>query len=253
MLKEILKELRDAESEAAIEPELTNPNVQAGAFAIKRNAERRIAELTEQYKSAVQSSIKVIALTGEYSKSFADIAESKYQTITHNYLGVLNRISDAIKDRTPRDTFAAQEYWMLLDELNKIKYHYGIEVLPAPQLSTDDHNRQQDISGAVKDLIERTMGSDLYAVVAQKELSTKAFNARSAATILPVIIYNYQDTNSSFLPQPVGSIEINEPVTDESVKDALIQIREKLTGETTNKQPTKRAAKTAQQKTDITN
>lgn len=252
MLKEILKELKDAESEALIEPELTDPRVQAGAFAIKRNAERRIEELTKQYKDAIQASIKVIALTGEYSKDFANIAENQYQTITHDYLGVLNHISNAIKDRTPRDTFAAQEYWMLLDELNKIKYQYGIEVLPAPQLNTDDHNRQQDISGAVKDLIERTMGSDLYAVVANKELSTKAFNARSSAEILPVVIYNYQPTNSSFLPQPLGSIEINEPVTDESVRDTLLQIKEKLAGNMTKPQP-KRNPKLTQPKPTVTN
>lgn len=230
MLKQILSELKDALAEASVAPELTDPKVQAGAFAIKRNAERRVEELTKQYKNEVQSTIKIIAIVGKYGEDFANIAESKYKTITHNYLSVLEQLSDAIKNRTPRDTFASQEYWMLLDELNKIKYRYEIEVLPAPQLNTDDHNANTDIRTAVKDLLERTMGNDLYAVTALKQICDKAFNAKSSAEILPVVVYNYQPTESLFLPQPVGTIEINNPVTEESVKEALIEIKEKLSG-----------------------
>ena len=230
MLKKILSELKDAQAEASLSPELTDPRVQAGAFAIKRNAENRVAELSKEYKDAVWASIKVIAVSGKHGQEFAQLANQSTKTVIHDYLSPTKNLAAAIKNRTPRDTFSAQEYWMLLDELNKLKNKYEIEVLPAPQINTDDHNRNQDIDGAVTDLIERTMGNDLYAVLARKELSDLVFETKSQSDIIPVIVYNYKPTESMFLPQPVVSITVNDPVTPESVKTALSDIKNTLAG-----------------------
>lgn len=230
MLKSFLDKYKEGAAEAAIVPQELDPRVAAGGEAIKRKGERTMVEAKAEYLSHLPSVLKVIAISGTYSQSFADFSKKLIGITTLNYTGVVDQLTAAINERSSRDSFSNQEYEMLLDELNKLKIELGASVLSTPHFSSDDQASQVPIKTAVKMLIERTFGNDLYALTTRVAASKAAFESKYDGEQFPVIVYNYNSGPTQFLPVPVRAAAIEQIIDENDVKGALHGINSSLKG-----------------------
>jgi hypothetical protein len=230
MLKEILERYKDAKAQANIVPEEMAPAVSAGGFALKRNGQRLMRESEAEYLDYIPKILKVIALSGDYSKQFSDIATRLSGIITYDFTGLVDELTNAIKSRSHRPNFSNQEYEMLMDELNKLKVELGIQSLANPEFSTNDKAANLPIRESVQLLIDRTFGNDLYALAAIRRISKQAFEKKFAGENFPVIIYNHRNSPTQFLPVPVRAADIDSEVTEKDVAGALHGINSSLKG-----------------------
>lgn len=227
-IKDLIGTYKEKLAESKISASDVDPRIRAGTEAIVRNAVRDLPEVTRQYKDEVMKHAILIAVNGKESKEFASIAKHKFKTVTVDYYQVLNQMADSMHKRGVRDEFNNQEYYMALDEFNKIKMEYDILQLPAPRQNTD-MVYGHPLNKALKALIEGNYGERLYSIVTRREIGTQALEAEFTGKFLPVVLYNYTGTfDENLLPRPLIVIEVNQKVDEKFVSDKLALVRAKL-------------------------
>jgi len=243
MLKELLDQIKELTAESNIEPEAVAPSVRAGTEAIKRNAIRNLAEKKAEYLQLVPNHFGVIAVTGDSGEEFAREA-TNIGYLALNYEEVNKRLAKAINARSAKGEFYSPEYWAMIEELTNIKSDLKAQSLPVPNFKTDEAGRFASIDDAVKTLIERELGTELYALYTRKLAAEKALELKFHGDLIPIIVYNYKEGNGWALPSPIGLITANETTTDQ-VKEVLEQVKTKiLSGKKNSAKKTKKTMET---------
>jgi hypothetical protein len=237
-IKELFDLIRDKRAESKIEPEDTDYKVRSGVEAIKRNAERALPDLELLYKEEVMKNVVAIGVSGPSSEEFANIAKYALKVLTIDHELLVNRITNSIKTRSPRPEFNMQEYYIFMDEINKIKTELGIIRLQAPQVNYYDGIYGFDIKEAVGKILESNYDQQLQSLAVRRAIGQAALNAEFVGKTLPVILFNYNGKiDETLLPRPITAVEVNGKVTEADVKRTLDEVKAKLKPATTKKQP----------------
>jgi hypothetical protein len=232
-LKELISQIEDKRAEAALSVEDSDPRVRAGVEATIRNAVRALEQLETDYKDAVIPSAVLIAVEGNGSKEFADTARIAFDTPAVDYEGVTNRIIKSVKERSGRSEFNTQEFFMVLDELNKIKLEYGILSLPTPRVNAGvDKVYNFPIEEAIRTLLKVNYDEQLNSVVTRREIGKLALGMKFVGKNLPVVVYNYRGSlDEQYLPRPLVTVTATlADVNKDFVKEVLTQVKNRLTG-----------------------
>ncbi len=234
-LKERITQIEDKRADAALSVEDSDPRVRAGVEATIRNAKQALEQLEADYKDAVIPLTALIAVQGSGSEEFANTARIAFDTPTVDYQAATNRIVDSVRSRSGRNEFSTQEFFLVLDELNKIKLEYGILSLPVPRVNAGvDRVYNCAIEEAVKNLLRINYDEQLNSVVARREIGKLALNMKFTGKNLPVVVYNYNGSlDEQHLPRPLVTVSASlDDVNKEYVKDVLVQVKNRLTGPT---------------------
>lgn len=237
MLKDILKKLSDKEAEAAINPEDVDPRVRAGVEAIVRNAKVDLVTIQKEYKEAVMDNVVLIAINGDYSKQFAEIAESM-GALTINFNEVNENLVKSLESAQLGDVYTSNMHFALLGELSRIRLKYDIVTLPTPMVNNyNDNVYDQPIDVAVRRLIDKNYGTSLQSAVTRREIGRKALEARFSGKKLPVVIYNLLlRVDTRFLPDPSADISANSIPNETVVKKKLTEVKNLLSKSQNNGQ-----------------
>jgi hypothetical protein len=237
-LKELISKIEEKRAEAAVSPEDADPRVRAGVESVVRNAKRELETLEAQYKEAVLANVVIIAIEGEGSKEFADTARIAFEVPTVNYRGAIDRVTDSVKARSSRVDFGTQEFFMVLDELNKLKLDYNFLQLPAPKVNPAiDQVYDRPVATAIENIIKTNYDEELSSAVARRDIGTLALKLKFAGKHLPVVLYGYGGSlNESLLPRPIATVSVkSDEVTKDFVKDVLTQVKTRLGGGSSRK------------------
>lgn len=252
-LKERISQIEEKRAEAALSVEDSDPRVRAGVEATIRNAIQTLEQLETDYKDAVIPMAALIAIEGDGSKEFANTARIAFDTPTVDYEGVTNRIIDNVRTRSGRNEFTTQEFFLVLDELNKIKLEYGILSLPVPRVNAgSDRVYNCSIEEAVRNLLKINYDEQLNSVVTRREIGKLALSMKFSGKNLPVVVYNYRGSlDEQYLPRPLVTVSANlAEVNKDYVKEVLTQVKNRLTG-STSRPSRKKAAPAATATTSV--
>ena len=215
-LKELLTKVQEKRAESRIDISTLAPGVQSTAEGLRNNAIADTARLEDEYKTLAAKKCAIVAVNGAKAKEFADLA-AKTGWATFDYKALIERLAQSVIKRAGRDDFSSQEFWMLVDELNKLKLEYKLLSLPMPKI---DHSKKT-IFGlpcreAVLEILVSNYANALFAATCFREIGQAALNGEFVGTTLPVILYNCDGENgevdNSFLPSPVSSVTVeSEP------------------------------------------
>lgn len=238
-LNELLSKLKEKQAEASINLEEVEPRMKTGVDGIIRAAQRDIKELKDKYQDAARATSTIIAVTGPGAKLFADIAKDKFKTLTVNYSLIIERLTEKLKARGAREPFGGQEFFMLNDEMAKLRVDYNLLNVRPPQ---SGNNLMREIAGlsiapALESIFELNYGGSLHSAIVAREIGTLALKEEFNGTVLPVVVYNFKDSfDKTMLNTPVATFEAPEDVTEDFVKTKLTEVKSKLKGRKAPKQ-----------------
>jgi hypothetical protein len=119
-LRELLTQIQEKRAESRIDVSTLAPGVQAAAEGLRANAETDAVKLEDQYTTLAAKKCAIVAVNGTNAKAFADLAAvAGWATI--DYVALVERLANNVAKRSGRDDFSNQEFWMFVDELNKLK------------------------------------------------------------------------------------------------------------------------------------
>lgn len=248
-LKQRIAKIEDLRADAALSVEDTDPRIRAGVEATVRNAKRDLETVENDYREAVMPSVAIIAIEGEGGKEFANTARIAFDTPVVDYDGVTSRIVDTIKGRSGRLEFSTQEFFMVLDELNKIKLDLGILSLPQPRVNPAiDQVYNKEVGEAIRNVLKINYDEQLNSIAVRKEIGKLALSLKFAGKTLPVVMYNYHGSlDEQYLPRPLVTVSVKpEEVTKDFVKEVLTQVKNRLSGTNSSKSSRKKAAPAAE-------
>jgi uncharacterized protein YsxB (DUF464 family) len=226
-LKEILGNLAKAKDNAKIDPASADPRVAAGVEAMARNAINEIEQLTQEYKNEVIKHVVLVALNGEKSQEFAEKAKELTNALIVDFEQVKKDISNNLKTRQASPIFNNTTYYLLLDELNKIKVKNQILSIPTPILNLNDANYYElPIEDAVSKLLDKAYAGSLSSVITRNTIANTALEHEFCSQYLPVLVYNVnQPIDTQFLPQAIITHQVDNDFTLNDVKSLLDKIK----------------------------
>jgi len=222
-----IEEIKEKRIDALTNLKTIDPRLRVGAEGRKRSAEEEVRTLEREYKDKIIENVAIVALKGLGAADFAEMAKNEYNYVTINFMEAADQVYQNVLKRGGKDTFSSNEYWMIVDELNRIKSSYGIVRLPQMQATFDDIGFGKPLRTAIHHLFFRHFGSSLYSVVTKGDIGTQALAIEFDGLTLPVLLYNYIiDLDPVFLPQPIKVLEIEESPSKSEVKRVLVQLRD---------------------------
>lgn len=224
-----IKELYEA---IQVAREMSNAEITSYPVSIRpaiegkiRSAQASLRSLENQYRDQVVSQIALISVSGKYAKEFAEIAQSKFKTLSFDYLSPVERIASSVISRGGRDFYDSHEHWMVMDELNQIKLKYKLASIPPLTAKFS----QKKLREALIDSLGSTYSGSLYSAVLRGDIGNAALEAGFTGKILPVILYNYiEPVDERMVKEPVANIEVNDKPTERSVKEQLVKVKTAL-------------------------
>lgn len=233
-LKEIYAELKKKEELSQIDPNRIEMRIRAGMEGQIRAAQSEIPALKNQYKEQVLRNSVVMAVSGQYGSDFAAIAEKDFGTISVDFLEIVDEISDSILKRGYKDVYNTNSHHYAMDELNKIKMNYLISQLPVFQANFTEIGADLPLKAGLLYQLKKQYGGQLFTAVSREKIAKRALAAGFTGNNLPVVLFNcIVDTDTRMLNAPVASLEINDLPNNETVKETLVNIKRKLSGEVT--------------------
>jgi hypothetical protein len=235
--KALLTQLEEKRAESRIIVEDVDPRVRAGVEAIVRNANSDIRLIEAKYKESVMNTVVLIGVNGAFGKEFAELAQSKFNTLAVDFSLVKENILKTLAAKNAGATYTTNVHFMVLDELSRVRTAYDVVRLPNPQISGyNDGIYDAPLDFAITTLFEKNYGSGLYSAVTRREIGKQALEKNFNGELLPVVVYNLFGTvDTNFLPNPVTTLTVNEKVTLKSVKAALGEIRSVVLNKASNK------------------
>ena len=239
-LKEIYVELKKKEELSQIDPSTIEMRIRAGMEGQIRAAQSEIPVLKNKYKEEVLRNSVVIAVSGQNGSDFAAIAEKDFGTIAVDYLEIVDEISNSILARGYKDVYNTNTHYYAMDELNKTKMNYLISQLPVFQADFTEIGSDLPLKPGLLYQLKKQYGGQLFTAVSREKIAKKALAAGFTGNNLPVVLFNcIVSTDTRMLNAPVDELEINEVPSSDTVKEALVNIKRKLSGEATedNQEP----------------
>jgi len=252
-IKEILNQFIEKNAEANISLNNIPYTYRTGAEGNVRAARELAEKLKKQYFEEVAKSAIIIAVKGQQSEQFAEIADANFETMSLSHTGLLDRLYNTLKTKLARDSYSQYEHSTLVGEIVALKNELEIVQLPLPALNTQETYYNQDLRKSMETVLSKTYGDSLNSVYLKKQLVEKALQSRFDGNVLPVILYNYRgELDTNFLPRPAQVIDLDE-VTDngevelgiELVKSLLTDVKSKI------RKPNKRAKATNKETSEL--
>lgn len=224
-----IKELYEA---IKVAREMSNAEITAYPVSIRpaiegkiRSAQASLRNLENQYRDQIVSQIALISVSGKYAKEFAEIAQSKFKTLSFDYISLVERIASSVISRGGRDFYDSHEHWMVMDELNQIKLKYKLASIPPLTAKFSQKNLRESLI----DSLGSTYSGSLYSAVLRGDIGIAALEAGFTGKVLPVIIYNYiEPVDERIVKKPVANIEANSKPTEKLVKEQLVKVKTNL-------------------------
>lgn len=233
-LKEIYTELKKKEELSQIDPNRIEMRIRAGMEGQIRAAQSEIPLLKNRYKEQVLRNSVVMAVTGQYGSQFASIAEKDFGTISVDFLEIVDEISDSILKRGYKDVYNTNSHYYAMDELNKIKMNYLIAQLPVFQADFTEIGADLPLKAGLLYQLKKQYGGQLFTAVSREKIAKRALAAGFMGNNLPVVLFNcILDTDTRLLNAPVATLDISELPNNDTVKETLVNIKRKLSGEVT--------------------
>jgi hypothetical protein len=230
-LTKLVEQIKEKTAETNIDVSKMDPKVWATADGLIRQAKIDLDVIKKQYTTELMNGLALIAVTGKKSSKFAKITE-KAKFFTIDFLAISKVLAQNVKNRCQRDEFDSQEYLILLDEINKIKKELNVVRFPMPANTRFPDVYGKPVSEAVISLIEKTYGTELYAVFTRKQIIDEALSILYDGSHLPVIVYNYvNDEKQWVLPRPVTVVDASGEVNAAMVQKVVDEVREKINNE----------------------
>lgn len=224
-LLELVNKIKDKTAESKVDVSAIDPRVQATADGMVRSAKEELVKLSAAYRSEVVKNLLVQAASGPNSVKFAEFA-AKGKLLCIDYHAVIDRIVNNMKVRNARDEFDSQEYWLLTDEIVKIRHELGITSMPMPTNNRIGTVYMKPLKEAVKNLIEQTYGQSLYSVFSRHAITNAALDSLFVGSAFPVVLYNCDgDVDQAFLPKPFATITVPDDVDAKFTIDTINQIK----------------------------
>lgn len=246
-LKELMNQLSEVEAEAAINVDEVDPAVRVGAEGRQRQAKSEVGQLRKRYLADVIPHVFIVAVSGPGSEQFGKLSSDKFDTIALDYKSLPKELANRLVARRCGEIYGQNEHWMLLTELNGLKNKYDIVRMPAPVFSALSSYYNKNLHEAVELLLRETYQNTLSTHVLRAEIAAAALERRFYGTKLPVVLYNYDQELESgldltLLPRPVTLIDTTDDVTEESVKSALLKVKDLVGGSKKRKSAPKQDA-----------
>jgi hypothetical protein len=237
-IKELIAQYRDKLAESKIDVSEVDPKVRTGVEGNVRNAIRDLPAVARLYKDEVMKHVVILGVSGSGAQEFANIVKYKHKLVTVDYYHILNVMAASLKKRgVKQDYYGNQDFWLTLDEFNKLRLDYDILHLVPPRINhLTDQVYGQPLEKALKNLIEANYNNQLYSTVARREIGAAALAEEFTGKAMPVILYNYPgNLDETLLPRPLITIEAGEKVDEAFVAKALADLRAKLNPKSTKK------------------
>ena len=220
--KELLAKINDKRAEANIDVSLLKPGVQSTAEGLRAVAAKEAEILSDEYMTLVAKKCVIVAVNGPGCAKFVEVAKTKGWAAI-NYTALLDRLTANIKQRSNRDDFSNQEFWMFVDELNRLKLDYKILQIPMPKI---DHTKEQvydqPTAVAVRKIVMSNYGDSLFSAICMRDIGAAALAGNFDGITLPVVLYNCDgETDNHFLPTPISCVTVDIDATDESIAKTL--------------------------------
>ena len=226
-LKELYSKFKTLNELSQLDPSLIESRIRAGMEGKIRNARSELVGIEDTYKAKVADDCAIIAVKGKYGKEFAEIS-SELKTLPVDFLSVIDTISDSILSRGGKDQYTGKEHLMVMDELNKIKMNHKLSHLPLFQAKFDGVNSGAGVKEGLLIQLTKQYGGQLYSIVTRGEIGRSALDMGFTGKSLPVILYNYiVPLDSKLLPEPKDVISVDSKPTKKSVKETLMEIKQK--------------------------
>lgn len=229
MLKELLKQIEEAEAESNIDVSSLNPGVQAMAEGMRKNAETRLEGLIDRYKNEVTKSGVIVAVSGEGAQKYAEMAK-KAGWLTFDFNHLTNHIASSLKERSQSKVFGNQEWYLFMDELNQLKMDFRISNIPQPTINhTTDSVYEQPFKIAVDNLLKKNYAYSLHSAVAKRMIGDAAYKEKFDKEHLPVVLYNCSGVDQDFIPKPASVITVDNEITDKDVMEHIKKVAQIIT------------------------
>ena len=214
----------------------------SGREGMIRSAAAEIPEVARLYRNKVTDSAVIIAVSGEYSKEFADLARDKLDMLSLNYLKAADQTAERVIARGYPDQYTSNTHHMALDEVVKLKNECGIFSLPiVQQMETTGFLTLKD---GLRGSLEKSFQGQFYTLVTKNDIGLIALKNGFTGGKIPVVLYNYNKEmpiDQTFLPVPLVQIDVNseKECNLENVKTEIKKVQELF-----KKKSTKKSTKT---------
>lgn len=232
-IKEIYQEITKQAELSSMKLTSCPPAIRNGMEAKIRGATQKLSTLQDVYRNEVVKSAVIISVNGEYAEQFAAIAKEHFNTLSFDFMSVVDRISSNVIKRGGRDGYGSQEHWMVMDELNQIKNQYKIISLPQYVVKMNKFEPNTSLYEGVAKRIQSNFGSQLNTAILRGDIGKEALGNEFTGKTLPVVIYNNKwPIDTALLKEPYAILDISEEPNKASVKKALVKIKKSLNPKT---------------------
>jgi len=183
----------------------------AGREGQVRAAAAEAPNVAKAYRDKVTNSAVIIAVSGEYSQKFAEVAQDSLDMIALNYLKAADQTAERVIGRGYPDQYTSNTHHMALDEIIKLKNECGIFSLPiVQQVETSGFLTLKD---GLRQSLKKSFQGQFYTLVSKNDIGLIALQNGFVGGKIPVVLFNYDKEtpiDKTFLPVPLVTLEINE-------------------------------------------
>lgn len=234
-LDQIIHKLNTLQADADLDMESVPYQSRTGFAIRKQQAQDQIVELVKTYKTDVMSTVMPMVVMGPQAAKFATISVNIAGAYIVSANELYNNLVERCRPGVPAQLWTPTAQGRMLEALNEIAHKNNIASYSYPtyrdsgQLSTD-----QDIAAHIKSMIRSTNGDDFNRIFLQNKIADLALLNKHTGSVLPVIFLDITDTKelealtSGFMTSAYVTETTDQEVTEETVKQTLVEIRNTL-------------------------
>lgn len=225
-LKELLSKIMEKRAEASVDPDECPPSIRSGAGGLVRQAKIDLQNLERQYRMEAVSKAVVLAVHGPYAEEFARLAQKKYGIVIVNFNHFTEELLQRVLKASGSDEFySTRTHLIMLAALSDLLFDYGITNVPPP---TVDYSSglayDRPIKEAIYNIMESSYRQSINVLVSSQLIGQYALDMRFDGDLIPVVLYNCSSVGENSTLRPIEYIEINSPVTINSVTSSLTSV-----------------------------
>lgn len=210
-------------------------NVRAGREGQIRAAAEESLRVAKEYRELVTQNSVMVAITGPFSQSFAEILQKEHGFLALNYQKAADVVAERVIERGYPDRYDSRTFHMAMDEVLRIKSECGI--FSTPQLQQLNTTGLLSLKDGMRQTIKKSMGGQLYTLVTKNDIGLAALQNEFTGNHIPVVLYNYDvdaPIDPTFFKDPVTTIDCTQEsdATSDKAKEFISEIKQKVFGNT---------------------
>lgn len=167
------------------------PSLMRPAFAIaKNNAADLLRSLEADYRKFVEDNLVVLHLRGDRDVVFRTAIDAKAQgpAVMLDTNGLYKRLALVVEQSmTPSREFDTPQFLRLVEALVSVASEFGVSDMPRPRFKAFKIAPGDDLTKAVREMVDATFGDSLNLLALRKSLFEQALD-EGYTTAVPVVV-----------------------------------------------------------------